>query len=115
MRSISERHSLVVATGGGVVTRTENWGMMHQGIVIWLDVERRQLLQRLQSDSTQRPLLMTGDPAETLDEILQQRRPLYDEADLTVVIESESADVVADGIIQLLPELIKDPPKERPE
>ncbi|KZR86228.1 shikimate kinase [Synechococcus sp. MIT S9508] len=115
MRSISERHSLVVATGGGVVTRTENWGMMHQGIVIWLDVERRQLLQRLQSDSTQRPMLMTGDPAETLDEILKQRRPLYDEADLTVVIESESADVVADGIIQLLPELIKDPPKERPE
>ncbi len=115
MRSISERHSLVVATGGGVVTRTENWGMMHQGIVIWLDVERRQLLQRLQSDSTQRPLLMTGDPAKTLDEILKQRRPLYDEADLTVVIESESADVVADGIIQLLPELIKDPPKERPE
>ena len=115
MRSISERHSLVVATGGGVVTRTENWGMMHQGIVIWLDVERRQLLQRLQNDSTQRPLLMTGDPAETLDEILKQRRPLYDEADLTVVIESESADVVADGIIQLLPELIKDPPKERPE
>ena len=115
MRSISERHSLVVATGGGVVTRTENWGMMHQGIVIWLDVERRQLLQRLQSDTTQRPLLMTGDPAETLDEILKQRRPLYDEADLTVVIESESADVVADGIIQLLPELIMDPPKERPE
>ena len=115
MRSISERHSLVVATGGGVVTRTENWGLMHQGIVIWLDVERRQLLQRLQSDSTQRPLLMTGDPAETLDEILKQRRPLYDEADLTVVIESESADVVADGIIQLLPKLIKDPPKERPE
>ena len=115
MRSISERHSLVVATGGGVVTRTENWGMMHQGIVIWLDVERRQLLERLQSDTTQRPLLMTGDPAETLDEILKQRRPLYDEADLTVVIESESADVVADGIIQLLPELIKDPPKERPE
>ena len=115
MRSISERHSLVVATGGGVVTRTENWGMMHQGIVIWLDVERRQLLQRLQSDSTQRPLLMKGDPAETLDEILKQRRPLYDKADLTVVIESESADVVADGIIQLLPKLIKDPPKERPE
>ena len=115
LRSISERHSLVVATGGGVVTRSENWGMMHQGIVIWLDVERRQLLERLRNDSTQRPLLMTADPAETLDEILKQRRPLYDEADLTVVIESETADVVADGILQLLPELIKDPPKERPD
>ena len=44
LRSISERHSLVVATGGGIVTRSENWGMMHQGIVIWLDVERLSLI-----------------------------------------------------------------------
>ena len=114
-RSISERHSLVVATGGGIVTRSENWGMMHQGIVIWLDVERDQLLLRLQKDSTQRPLLQMNDPGEAVDEILRQRRPLYNEADLTVVIGTETADVVADGIIQLLPELIKDPPKQRPE
>ena len=115
LRSISERHSLVVATGGGIVTRSENWGMMHQGIVIWLDVERDQLLLRLQKDSTQRPLLQMNDPGEEVDEILSQRRPLYNEADLTVVIGTETADVVADGIIQLLPELIKDPPKQRPE
>ena len=115
LRSISERHSLVVATGGGIVTRSQNWGMMHQGIVIWLDVERGQLLQRLQKDASQRPLLMGSDPAETIDAILEERRPLYDEADLTVVIESETPEVVADGIIQLLPKLIKDPPKERPE
>jgi len=115
LRSISERHSLVVATGGGIVTRSQNWGMMHQGIVIWLDVERGQLLQRLQKDASQRPLLMGSDPAETVGAILEERRPLYDEADLTVVIESETPEVVADGIIQLLPKLIKDPPKERPE
>ncbi len=115
LRSISERHSLVVATGGGIVTRSQNWGMMHQGIVIWLDVERGQLLQRLQQDASQRPLLLGSDPVETVDAILKQRRPLYDEADLTVVIESETPEVVADGIIQLLPKLIKDPPKERPE
>ena len=115
LRSISERYSLVVATGGGIVTRSENWGMMHQGIVIWLDVERDQLLLRLQKDSTQRPLLQMNDPGEAVDEILRQRRPLYNEADLTVVIGTETADVVADGIIQLLPELIKDPPKQRPE
>ena len=115
LRSISERHSLLVATGGGIVTRSENWGMMHQGIVIWLDVERDQLLLRLQKDSTQRPLLQVNDPGEAVDEILSERRPLYNEADLTVVIGTETADVVADGIIQLLPELIKDPPTQRPE
>ena len=115
LRSISERHSLVVATGGGIVTRSENWGMMHQGIVIWLDVERDQLLLRLQRDSTRRPLLQVNDPGEAVDAILGQRRPLYNEADLTVVIGTETADVVADGVLQLLPELIKDPPKQRPQ
>ena len=115
LRSISERHSLVVATGGGIVTRSENWGMMHQGIVIWLDVERDQLLLRLQRDSTRRPLLQVNDPSEAVDSIVGQRRPLYNEADLTVVIGTETADVVANGVLQLLPELIKDPPKQRPE
>lgn len=115
LSAISERHSLVVATGGGVVTRSENWGVMHQGIVIWLDVEREQLLKRLEADSTPRPLLEEADPAQALDRILNARRPQYSEADLTVVIEEETPDVVADGILQLLPNLIQDPPKQRPE
>ncbi|QNI74627.1 shikimate kinase [Synechococcus sp. NOUM97013] len=115
LSAISERHSLVVATGGGVVTRSENWGVMHQGIVIWLDVEREQLLKRLEADSTPRPLLQEADPAQALDRILNARRPQYSEADLTVVIEEETPDVVADGILQLLPNLIQDPPKQRPE
>lgn len=115
LSAISERHSLVVATGGGVVTRSENWGVMHQGIVIWLDVEREQLLKRLEADSTPRPLLQEADPAQALDRILNARRPQYSEADLTVVIAEETPDVVADGILQLLPNLIQDPPKQRPE
>ena len=115
LSAISERHSLVVATGGGVVTRSENWGVMHQGIVIWLDVEREQLLKRLEADSTPRPLLEEADPAQALDRILNARRPQYSEADLTVVIEEETPDVVADCILQLLPNLIQDPPKQRPE
>ncbi|QNJ20927.1 shikimate kinase [Synechococcus sp. A18-25c] len=115
LSAISEHHSLVVATGGGVVTRSENRGVMHQGIVIWLDVEREQLLKRLEADSTPRPLLQEADPAQALDRILNARRPQYGEADLTVVIEEETPDVVADGILQLLPNLIKDPPKQRPE
>ena len=115
LSAISERHSLVVATGGGVVTRSENWGVMHQGIVIWLDVEREQLIKRLKADSTPRPLLQEAHPAEALDRILNARRPQYSEADLTVVIAEETPDVVADGILQLLPNLIQDPPKQRPE
>lgn len=115
LSAISQRHSLVVATGGGAVTRPENWGAMHQGIVIWLDVERQQLLKRLEQDDTPRPLLQEQDPAMALDRLLMTRRPMYSEADLTVVIDAEPPDAVADGILNLLPTLIQDPPKQRPD
>ena len=109
LNSISQRHSLVVATGGGVVTQRENWGLLHSGIVIWLDVVQEQLLTRLQTDKTVRPLLQTADPEAALNELLAERKGLYAEADLTVVINDEPPEAVADGIVQLLPGLLKDP------
>ena len=113
LSAISQRHSLVVATGGGVVTQPENWGLLHSGIVIWLDVVPDQLLQRLNADSTVRPLLQTGDPEAALNALLNERRPLYAEADLTVVINDEAPETVADGILQRLPSLLKDPTQPR--
>ena len=113
LSAISQRHSLVVATGGGVVTQPENWGMLHSGIVIWLDVVPDQSLQRLNTDSTVRPLLQTADPEAALNALLNERRPLYAEADLTVVINEETPETVADGILQLLPSLLKDPTQRR--
>ena len=113
LSAISQRHSLVVATGGGVVTQPENWGLLHSGIVIWLDVVPDQLLQRLNADSTVRPLLQTADPEAALNALLNERRPLYAEADLTVVINDETPEAVADGILQLVPSLLKDPTQRR--
>ena len=113
LSAISQRHSLVVATGGGVVTQPENWGLLHSGIVIWLDVVPDQLLHRLNADSTVRPLLQTTDPEAALNALLNERRPLYGEADLTVVINDETPEAVADGILQLLPSLLKDPTQRR--
>ncbi|QNJ30086.1 shikimate kinase [Synechococcus sp. A15-24] len=113
LNAISQRHSLVVATGGGVVTQQENWGLLHSGVVIWLDVVPEQLMQRLKADSTVRPLLQTVDPDAALNTLLNQRRPFYAEADLTVVIDQETPDAVTDEILQLLPSLLKDPTQRR--
>ena len=113
LSAISQRHSLVVATGGGVVTKPENWGLLHSGIVIWLDVVPNQLLHRLNADSTLRPLLQTADPESALNALLNERRPLYGEADLTVVINDETPEAVSEGILQLLPRLLKDQTQRR--
>ena len=44
---------------------------------------------------------------------MNERRPLYAEADLTVVINDETPEAVADGILQLVPSLLKDPTQRR--
>ena len=66
LNQIASWHSLVVATGGGVVTQPANWGELHQGVVVWLDAPDAMLLQRLQADPTPRPLMEAEDRAERL-------------------------------------------------
>ena len=102
-------HSLVVATGGGVVTRPENWGHMRQGVVVWLDAPAPLLLQRLRADSTTRPLLQARDPGARLGELLAQRNPLYAQADLRVQQAGASPAQVAQQVLADLPAILKDP------
>ena len=108
LNQIASWHSLVVATGGGVVTRPENWGQLHQGVVIWLDAPEALLLERLNRDPTPRPLLQANDPASRLAALLAQRRPLYAQADLHIVQDGRAANQVAAQILEALPGVLKE-------
>jgi shikimate kinase len=105
---IASWHSLVVATGGGVVTRPENWGHMRQGVVVWLDAPAPLLLQRLRSDPTPRPLLQADDPGARLGELLAQRQPIYAQADLRVHQAGDGPAQVARQVLADLPGILKD-------
>ncbi|MFO7628586.1 MAG: shikimate kinase [Prochlorococcaceae cyanobacterium] len=108
---IATWHSLVVATGGGVVAQPVNWGLMHQGVVVWLDAPEGVLLQRLQADPTPRPLLQVADPEARLRKLLEQRRPLYGQADLHIQQQDGDPGEVADQVIAALPSVLKERPK----
>ena len=107
LQAIGQRHSLVVATGGGVITQPENWGVLHQGIVIWLAPEREQLLARLHADPGARPLLQGSDPAASLDALLEARTPLYAEADLRITVGDETIKAVTERILEAIPGILK--------
>lgn len=111
LSGIASWHSLVVATGGGVVLRPENWGVMHQGAVIWLDAPEPLLLERLGADPTPRPLMQAADPAARLAELLAQRRPLYAQADLHIEQSGEPPEAVAALVLDALPTLLKERPR----
>ena len=107
---IATWHSLVVATGGGVVTQPPNWGHMRQGVVVWLDAPEELLLQRLNADPTPRPLLEAPNPAARLAELLEQRRSLYAQADRHITQGGESPEQVASLVLAGLPAILKTEP-----
>jgi shikimate kinase/3-dehydroquinate synthase len=90
----------VVATGGGVVLREENRALMRRkGWVIYLRASPETLWQRLQH-ATDRPLLRTESPSETLQAIAQAREPLYQEADWVIDTDALAPEEVADAIVR---------------
>jgi shikimate kinase len=112
---IASWHSLVVATGGGVVTRPENWGHMQQGVVVWLDAPPELLLSRLAADPSPRPLLQTADPESQLTSLLSQRQRLYAQADLHIRQAGEPIEQVAEAVLAQLPTILKqrqEPPQQ---
>ena len=107
LAQVSAYTHMAIATGGGIVTQRQNWSYLHHGIVVWLDVSAEQIYQRLQGD-TSRPLLQTEEPAATLQQLLDQRSPLYAQADLTVTIApDESPEQVAARVLDGLKDVLK--------
>ena len=109
LKEISQHHSLVIATGGGLVTLPENWGILHQGIVIWLDLDLKRSIKRLESDKKKRPLLIGDDLAGNFSQILESRKPIYLESDLRIEVEDQSPYEVATMIAECLPSILIDP------
>ena len=77
----------VISTGGGIVSRIENWSKLQTGLVVWLDVPPEIIYERIQG--TDRPLLQTNDPLQTLRDILQTRKEKYENADVRIEITND--------------------------
>ena len=106
LKEISQHHSLVIATGGGLITLPENWGILHQGIVIWLDLDLKRSIKRLESDNKKRPLLIGDDLGEKFSQIYESRKPIYLESDLRIEVEDQSSYEVATMIAEHLPSIL---------
>jgi len=102
---LSRLPEVVVATGGGAVLRECNRQMLAgRGCVLLLESPLDRLLERTQKDK-KRPLLQTGDAAETLRRLQIEREPLYLEiADYRFVTDRQGPRILVRSIIQRLKE-----------
>ena len=80
LRSVLEPEvELVLATGGGVVERSENRAWLQRSAeVLWLDAEPATSARRMADDPTLRPALLPGgSPEAELTQLALRRTPLY--------------------------------------
>jgi shikimate kinase len=97
-----EQPDMVLATGGGA------WMQPHirekikeQALSLWLHADLDVLVERVEKRN-HRPLLEKGDKREILQQLIDQRYPVYAEADLKVETSDESHDSVIERVIETL-------------
>ena len=97
LRGLLDQAPLILATGGGVIGRAENWPLLRcLGRVVYLRVYWETVLLRIGSGQG-RPL--AGDRVR-LQALFEQRLPLYEEADLVIDGEGGTPASIARDILR---------------
>lgn len=111
LRNAASSDRVVISLGGGTLMRPENLDFcLESGRLVTLDVDPDVLAERLEHSPNPRPLLF-GDDGRTLTgdalrarirELLAERRPVYDRAQVVVSVGDEHPDEVADRVVRAL-------------
>ncbi|UXN71681.1 shikimate kinase [Devosia neptuniae] len=91
---------IILATGGGAFVSEETRALVNaEAISIWLKAEADILFERV-SRRSNRPLLKTANPRQTLEKLIAERYPIYADAHVTVLSRDVPQDVVAADVIE---------------
>ena len=92
----------VLATGGGAFMDANTRMLIaSRAVSVWLKADLDTLVQRT-SRSGHRPLLKTGDPRLILERLIEQRYPVYAEADIVVQSDDRPAERTVDAAFAAL-------------
>ena len=103
IRDLTAQEGIVLATGGGaVLTENSRHLLKERGVVVYLRASVSSIVQRTSHDRN-RPLLQTADPKARIEELSQQRGPLYQEvAHITVETGRPNVKTVVQNILAQL-------------
>lgn len=92
----------VLATGGGAFMNASTRARIRQnGVSVWLRADLPLLMKRVLRRS-HRPLLKRSDPRKVMEQLMEERYPVYATADLTVDSRDVPHDVIVKEIIEAL-------------
>ncbi len=95
-----ERGACVVATGGGAVMTPETAeAIWSQTLSIWVRAEMDVMVERT-GRRDDRPLLQNGDPEKILGELVQERYPVYEKADIVIDSHNGPAEAILNQLLE---------------
>lgn len=105
IEDLTEKHGILLSTGGGSVLRPENRQfLMSRGVVVHLDTSLELQIKRTAKDK-KRPLLQGRNHRKVLTELKAKRDPVYQSvADITCFVGEETSKKVVSSILRQLKE-----------
>ena len=98
-----QRVGLVLATGGGAFMNADTRAVIRaKGFSVWLKADFEVLIRRVKRRSTTDRPMLQGDPAQRIRELMDQRDPVYAEADVTVMSRDVPHETIVNEIIEAL-------------
>jgi len=92
----------VLATGGGAFMREDTRGRIAaKAVSIWLKADIDIIMKRVKRRAD-RPLLQTADPAATVGRLIEEREPVYKNADITISSRDVPHEKIVDECIDAL-------------
>jgi len=99
---ILETGPQVLSTGGGAFINTQiREAVAAQALSVWLKADIDTLMERV-SKKQNRPLLKAPDPRAVMARLIDERYPVYAEADVTVQTRDERKELIAGEVLQAL-------------
>ena len=103
LRDLKGSQKLVIATGGGIVLRSENRTLLKKiGCVVYLRSNINDLVLRLKDDKT-RPLIQNVNLSQKISDLFNERDPLYlAVADYIIETKNKKINDIKKEILELL-------------
>jgi shikimate kinase len=106
LREVAEFEDVIISTGGGTPCFFQNMQFMNAfGTTIYLKVSNKELVRRIQSHKSTRPMLknLTGDDLiRFVDETMSKRQPHYEQAKIVYATEITDNSTDAASLLRLI-------------
>ena len=102
VKELSQKENMVIATGGGTLLSADNAKMLSEkGEIICLYADSKVLYNRVKRKD-KRPLLRGGNLLDRINQLIEERKKIYDNIKLKIDTSNLNIQEVVDKIVDIL-------------